>query len=93
MACAYLFEFEGVPRRPRGTAVAAQGMVGGAEGDRTPDLLIANEALSQLSYGPVRRGPDYGCGLHGCQAWGGLRPAATLARVPARHSSSGGGLA
>src|SRR5437762_13803876 len=41
---------------------------GGAEGDRTPDLLIANEALSQPSYGPVRRGPDYGCGLHGCQA-------------------------
>src|SRR5215470_14351816 len=26
--------------------------VGGAEGNRTPDLLIANEALSQLSYGP-----------------------------------------
>ena len=26
---------------------------GGAEGGRTPDLLIANEALSQLSYGPV----------------------------------------
>src|SRR5436190_13762316 len=25
---------------------------GGAEGDRTPDLLIANEALSQLSYSP-----------------------------------------
>ena len=25
---------------------------GGAEGDRTPDLLIANEALYQLSYGP-----------------------------------------
>src|SRR5262245_14915587 len=25
---------------------------GGAEGNRTPDLLIANEALSQLSYGP-----------------------------------------
>ena len=30
---------------------------GGAEGDRTPDLLIANEALSQLSYGPA---PDPG---------------------------------
>jgi hypothetical protein len=30
------------------------GRVGGAEGDRTPDLLIANEALSQLSYGPRR---------------------------------------
>jgi hypothetical protein len=28
---------------------------GGAEGDRTPDLLIANEALSQLSYGPNRQ--------------------------------------
>ena len=28
---------------------------GGAEGDRTPDLLIANEALSQLSYGPRSR--------------------------------------
>jgi hypothetical protein len=27
--------------------------VGGAEGDRTPDLLIANEALSQLSYSPT----------------------------------------
>ncbi len=25
---------------------------GGAEGSRTPDLLIANEALYQLSYGP-----------------------------------------
>jgi hypothetical protein len=24
----------------------------GAEGDRTPDLCIANAALSQLSYGP-----------------------------------------
>ncbi|KAJ8137002.1 hypothetical protein OY671_009785, partial [Metschnikowia pulcherrima] len=26
---------------------------GGAEGDRTPDLVIANDALSQSSYGPV----------------------------------------
>ena len=26
--------------------------VGGAEGDRTPDLRIANAALSQLSYSP-----------------------------------------
>ena len=25
---------------------------GGAEEDRTPDLCIANAALSQLSYGP-----------------------------------------
>src|SRR6476620_9999005 len=34
---------------------------GGAEGDRTPDLLIANEALSQLSYGPK--------GATGCARW------------------------
>ena len=26
---------------------------GGAEGNRTPDLDVANVALSQLSYGPV----------------------------------------
>ena len=25
---------------------------GGAEGNRTPDLVIANDALSRLSYGP-----------------------------------------
>ena len=30
-------------------------LVGGAEGDRTLDLSIANAALSQLSYGPVQR--------------------------------------
>src|SRR5579859_5563788 len=30
-----------------------QGGNGGAERDRTADLLIANEALSQLSYGPM----------------------------------------
>ena len=29
---------------------------GGDEGDRTPDLLTASQALSQLSYAPVRRG-------------------------------------
>lgn len=26
---------------------------GGAKGDRTPDLLTASQALSQLSYGPM----------------------------------------
>ena len=26
--------------------------IGGAEGDRTPDLMTASHALSQLSYGP-----------------------------------------
>ena len=30
----------------------------GAEGTRTLDLLVANQALSQLSYGPgIRTGP------------------------------------
>jgi hypothetical protein len=29
-------------------------MIGGAEGDRTPDLMTASHALSQLSYGPKR---------------------------------------
>jgi hypothetical protein len=28
--------------------------VGGAKGDRTPDLVNAIHALSQLSYGPVK---------------------------------------
>ena len=31
-------------------------MIGGAEGDRTPDLRIANATLSQLSYGPISSG-------------------------------------
>ena len=31
---------------------------GGAERDRTADLLIANEALSQLSYSPAMRRPE-----------------------------------
>ena len=30
-------------------------VLGGAEGDRTPDLVIANDALSQLSYCPNDR--------------------------------------
>ena len=33
--------------------VAALGSVGGARRDRTADLVIANDALSQLSYGPL----------------------------------------
>ena len=28
-------------------------LIGGAEGDRTPDLMTASHALSQLSYGPI----------------------------------------
>ena len=33
--------------------LVAAGAVGGAEEDRTPDLLRARQALSQLSYGPM----------------------------------------
>ena len=33
----------------------------GAEGDRTPDLVSAIHALSQLSYSPLK-GPDYSQG-------------------------------
>ena len=42
--------------------------VGGAEGDRTPDLVIANDALSQLSYSPVQRMAHLSTGLPACQA-------------------------
>ena len=34
----------------------AIGGIGGAEEDRTPDLCIANAALSQLSYSPGEKG-------------------------------------
>jgi hypothetical protein len=29
--------------------------IGGASRDRTDDLIVANDALSQLSYSPLRR--------------------------------------
>ena len=38
--------------RPAGGLSSGPRVGGGAERDRTADLLIANEALSQLSYGP-----------------------------------------
>ena len=41
-------------------------MVGGARRDRTDDLLLAKQALSQLSYGPFTMTP-------GQQHIGGLR--------------------
>ena len=40
-------------------------MDGGAEGDRTPDLDIANVALSQLSYGPTLPAPAADRGASG----------------------------
>jgi hypothetical protein len=41
------------PCPPKLLFLLGMGEVGGPEEDRTPDLLIANEALSQLSYGPT----------------------------------------
>ena len=56
---------------------------GGAEGNRTPDLLNAIQALSQLSYGPVQ------CGL----AWeGGDIAAWARAGNPLRGGEVGGGV-
>ena len=49
------------PRNPKSQkGLFVKGMVGGAERDRTADLLIANEALSQLSYGPMTVIARYG---------------------------------
>ncbi len=45
-----LGSFNGKPSPGRFSPVET----GGAEGNRTPDLVIANDALSQLSYGPVQ---------------------------------------
>jgi hypothetical protein len=42
---------DGLPVLPE----SLRGSIGGARRDRTADLLIANEALSQLSYGPAWR--------------------------------------
>ena len=36
-------------------AVDAQHLIGGADRDRTGGLLVANQALSQLSYSPLKR--------------------------------------
>ena len=46
----------GDPHSP--TLLEIWGKVGGAEEDRTPDLSVANAALSQLSYGPTVSTPD-----------------------------------
>ncbi len=34
-------------------ALVFQGVLSGAEGSRTPDLVVANDALYQLSYDPA----------------------------------------
>ena len=37
------------------TKISLSNLNGGAEEDRTPDLLRARQSLSQLSYGPNKR--------------------------------------
>ena len=39
---------------PPSPSAALRAKAGGAEGSRTPDLLIANETLYQLSYDPIK---------------------------------------
>ena len=66
---------------------------GGDEGDRTPDLLTASQALSQLSYAPVRRSTirelprrckdNFGKTFCGCRRGGAARP-----RTRARERAS-----
>ena len=48
------------------TACVFGGGFGGANRDRTDDLLLAKQALSQLSYGPVPRVPDIGGSGRSC---------------------------
>src|SRR4051812_4074084 len=62
--------------------------VGGPERDRTADLLIANEALSQLSYRPSPRvhgpfGRPYQVGAIYGQGWGESRIARCKAALAA----------
>jgi hypothetical protein len=50
----------GAKAQARGFVILANGLEmptpsGGARRDRTDDLLLAKQALSQLSYGPFRR--------------------------------------
>src|SRR5262245_12875724 len=62
---------------------------GGAEGDRTPDLLIANEALSQLSYGPAERAPA-SAPDRAVSEWGPfMSPGSALSRTPPRGADRG----
>ena len=57
----------------------------GAEGNRTPDLLNAIQALSQLSYGPNKRNLTYDFSISTSAGLTGLEPAAS--GVTDRHSN------
>ena len=63
---------------------------GGAEGNRTPDLIIANDALYQLSYSPASETAALAVLCRACNGFAalgkffGVRAAACLASAPKR---------
>ena len=61
------------------------GLNGGAEGNRTPDLVIANDALYQLSYSPASHHPREPLGVRVCALAGrASQPKLPLAAVAMR---------
>ena len=64
---------------------------GGDEGDRTPDLLTASQALSQLSYAPVRRSTIRELGRRCKDNFGKLSGGAGAAGTRARRGLEGKG--
>ena len=64
---------------------------GGDEGDRTPDLLTASQALSQLSYAPVRRSTIRELGRRCKDIFGKTFADAGAASLPGRGCRRGNG--
>ena len=62
---------------------------GGDEGDRTPDLLTASQALSQLSYAPVRRSTIRELGRRCKDNFGKYSAARGTGTRPKRHAMPG----
>ena len=66
---AVLARLRGASARQSSLSAALRAKTGGAEGIRTPDLLIANQPLYQLSYDPGHRRLDaYSFGIKTCFA-------------------------
>ncbi|CDX52345.1 hypothetical protein MPL3365_150071 [Mesorhizobium plurifarium] len=64
-------------------------LAGGAEGDRTPDLIIANDALSQLSYSPVPADGLVSVAAVSCQGERPGRPQALVGRASPTRQARG----
>ena len=64
---------------------------GGDEGDRTPDLLTASQALSQLSYAPVRRSTIRELGRRCKDNFGKTFAGAVAGALPGRGCRRGNG--